>query len=364
MNSGKMFASIMCVILVSAASSPIALGYNDPAAYRLITGDSEEVPEAPLGPLGMSSNEYQEGVNNCSGGCDMGCQPCGSCPRWTATADFIIMDRFGGTGRTLVRPIRSTDDLLNSSQFHQGFHGGPRVGLIRHGDRCYDLEVQYFQIDGWRNSQPVPANQTGLAFDAPGYSVISFSDPMNFDYSSKLYSGEINLRWNPLCRVTMLAGFRWLELRENLDGSVLTPTNTPFWNTNTRNDLFGFQIGSDAILWERGRLSIDGLLKAGVFSNQAEQTSTAIAGGPVSLYDSTNHTAFLSEMSLQAKYQATKHLTLRIGYQLMWLEGLALAPAQIEQTNFLDNPDPPHTGIDSHGGVWYHGATAGFEYSF
>ena len=32
------------------------------------------------------------------------------------------------------------------------------------------------------------------------------------------------MRWNPCCRVTMLAGFRWVNLRENLVGALEPPT--------------------------------------------------------------------------------------------------------------------------------------------
>ena len=39
----------------------------------------------------------------------------------------------------------------------------------------------------------------------------------------------------------------------------------------TRNNLYGFQIGADGKLFERGRFSIDGLVKAGIFDNDAER---------------------------------------------------------------------------------------------
>ena len=47
----------------------------------------------------------------------------------------------------------------------------------------------------------------------------------------------------------------------------------PFWNGTTTNNLYGFQIGADGKILERGRFSIDGLVKAGIFDNNAEQTT-------------------------------------------------------------------------------------------
>ncbi len=215
------------------------------------------------------------------------------------------------------------------------------------------------------NLDAIPDGETdpyseGLAFSVPEFDIYSY-DPMQFKYSSKLYNAELNVRWNPCCRVTMLAGFRWTELRENLDGGYLDTIWENFWTTNTKNDLYGFQIGTDAILWERGCFSIDGLVKAGIYDNHAQQTSSLryeSYQGAVST--STNHTAFLGELGLQCKYQVTCNLTLRAGYEAIWIEGLALAPGQIPVTWFEDH----QSGIDTNGGVFYHGATAGFEYNF
>lgn len=358
MKSCKVFGTFISVILVLATSIAIASGQDEPAAYRLITGDAEDSPSSVNG-TGVAQ---PEDVGCCDTGC---CNSC-CCPRWTATADFIIFDRIGTSSQTLVSRIsRDTQlttgpEMLNSNDFRQGFYGGPRVGLIRHGDCCYDIELLYFQIDGWSSSRRVDPGTNALVFNLPGDINFRTSDPMQFDYSSKLYNGEINLRWNPLCRVTMLAGFRWVELRENLDGGVLVPTLEPFWNTTTKNNLYGFQIGTDAKLWERCRFSIDGLVKAGVFDNHAEHRSTIPSGTDVSVSDSTNHTAFLGEVGLQAKYQVTCNLTLRAGYEAIWIEGVALAPGQIQETRFRTE----ETGINTSGGVFYHGATAGFEYSF
>ena len=186
------------------------------------------------------------------------------------------------------------------------------MDLIRHGDRCYDLEVSYFQIDGWSSSRTLPASAEGLEFNVPGYTILTTAFPMQFDYSSKLYNAEVNLRWNPTCRITMLAGFRWADLRENLDGSIVPATRESFFNSNTKNDLYGFQIGTDTQLWERGCFSIDGIAKGGIYNNNAHQSSVLINGGnTIAGSASTNHVAFLGEVGLQCKYQITCNLTLQ-----------------------------------------------------
>ncbi len=81
---------------------------------------------------------------------------------------------------------------------------------------------------------------------------------------------------------------------------------------------------------------------------------------------STTHAACLSEIELQCKYQIARGLSLKFGYETIWLQGVALAPAQIPET--ISHIIPPVSvqaiGVDSGCGVFYHGATAGLEYVF
>ena len=105
----------------------------------------------------------------------------------------------------------------------------------------------------------------------------TFQQNMTWNYNSRLYNAELNRRWNLCRRVTLLAGFRWVNLSEELEG-ILAPPGTfgagTFWDTHTQNNLFGLQIGADATLFERGRFSIDGVLKVGIFDNHVDETTS------------------------------------------------------------------------------------------
>ena len=89
------------------------------------------------------------------------------------------------------------------------------------------------------------------------------------------------------------------------------------------------RVGGDGKLFERGRFSINGMIKAGIFGNNAEET-TAVSIDRTVFWESasTNHVAFLGETGLQCKYQVTQRLLLKLGYEAMWLQGVALAPGQ------------------------------------
>ena len=167
-------------------------------------------------------------------------------------------------------------EVLNANELQQGFAGGPKLDLIRHGDNGYDLELSYFQIDGWNDYRSIgPTPDYWLVMTAPGNFIQEqdwkYTQMMAWDYSSRLYNAEFNVRWNVCDRLTLLAGFRWANLSEGLQGTLpelpgtLPDRRNPFWDANVANNLYGFQIGADGKLLERGCVSINGVVKAGIF---------------------------------------------------------------------------------------------------
>ena len=193
----------------------------------------------------------------------------------------------------------------------------------------------------------------------------------------------------------MLAGFRWLQLHENLQGTIppadifqptwkstnpeytlndvanittgtTAPAYPPFWNTSTTNNLYGLQIGADGKLFERGRFSIDGLIKVGGYWNHVtDSTGVSIEKVVYNANASTDHPAFVSEAGLQCKYQITRGITLKLGYEALWLAGVALAPGQIQETYSTSSPTTVSAhGVNSGSHVLFHGGTAGLEISF
>ena len=83
----------------------------------------------------------------------------------------------------------------------------------------------------------------------------------------------------------------------------------------------------------------------------------------------TNAAAFVGEADLQAKYQLAKGLALKVGYEALWLDGVALAPGQIRETYTtspsLASPSTPVTaralGVNCGSNVLFQGATVGLE---
>ena len=281
--------------------------------------------------------------------CDL--SDCCYCPRWTFTAGALIMDRSAPDDAVLVDDPQQPGGpgLMNASEFDFDWRGGWEVGAIRHNVRCtcWDLEARYFRIDGWRAVWGVVDTQVGL---------------LSGTYDSHLDGFELNLRRSVGCGwLTVLGGFRFVEL----DESAAVFTDTRLVLTTARagavNDLYGFQLGADARLWGGCWLAWDAKVRAGVYGNEAATTVMSIQPGVPNLSASAedSHTAFLGELGLTGTVQLVDCLALRAGYQLMWLEGVALAPDQFA----VADPTTGLATVDTSGGALYHGVVISLEYT-
>jgi len=110
------------------------------------------------------------------------------------------------------------------------------------------------------------------------------------------------------------------------------------------------------------RWAVELVGKAGIFANIAEQSSDAIVDftGVVrrpAVSSSTTQTAFVGEINPTVIYRLTNVWGLRAGYNLIWAEGLALAPNQLDFTT----ASGAGTAINTSGGIFLHGASAGIE---
>ncbi len=297
-------------------------------------------------------------------GCAAGCGgPCG--PRWTFTAEAIALERTTTRSQALFVPTGTvTPDPLDANESNFPMAYGPKVSAIRHDVCGFDVEVAYFQVDGFSAFGELPGTSRMVA-DMTGTGLTVTDGTAR--YTSALYNGELNLRrqWNEW--LTLLAGFRAVELDEHYRGNGMDffdPTVTDSVATNTFNHLYGTQIGADAEVFNLGGpLLVNVICKAGVFGNAAEQNYQLAPGGVIlNAFDtkSCSQTSFLGEASVVATYAVTKHIAFRALLDTMWLTGVALAPEQISSVNVRRRTDV----INTSGGVFYYGGGVGMECRF
>jgi hypothetical protein len=329
-----------------------------------------------------------------------------STPQWTVSIEGIVLERLGGANRTLGARVPGTvpflatsiaagTEVFNSNQFQQGFSAGPKIRLMYHNDSGYGVELSYFNVFAQTATHSIgPDNPADwLVMKAPGgfWQTQDFpNQAMVWSASTNLYSAEVNGRFDLSRRVTALAGFRWFQLNDNLQGTLTPADRTaptwkttcplcnlfqvtpdgpignlpPFWNAGTTNNLYGVQLGLDGKILEFGRFSLDGRITIGLFDNNAEQsTGVSIAKVVHPTTATANGVAFVSEASLQLKYRVMQGLSLKAGYEVLWLVGVALAPGQIKET-FASPSVVRALGVNHGSNVLFHGATFGLEYSF
>jgi len=358
------------------------LPVDDPAldAGSAVPGDLPILPEGIDGGHGM----------------DCGCPECAACEQpgfmqvlhdhlhgcWTLRADALLLWRNAPRLRPIysqympgVTPNGYGATALDANQLESTPAAGPRFSLFRSNNCGEAIEATWFRAANFRSLEATPPSIAGYALTPPGVFGNTFTglDTATADLGSSLQSFEFNRRWHALPNVVLLQGFRWFEWNESLSlvdhyGGVVPPAPMmDVFNNSCINSLYGYQLGTDIRLWDRGGwLRVDGLLKGGAYYNNAVQKSQYVfdAGtGPAlkGLRVQGDGAAFVGELGLTTTVPLTKHFDLRCGYMALWLEGLAQPTNQLAGQTIASGISPVSGTIDLTGGTVVQGVSLGVE---
>lgn len=314
--------------------------------------------------------------------CDVPCRlldPLAQDPVWTGRADALLLWRDAPQSFPLYDFVNqdtgSPDGVaLNAADFQSGMAAGPRFALFRHTGDMGAIEFNYLRVQSFSATQSLPYDRFGYYDTTPRglYCCPSTNPPRataGGTLGSSLQSAEVNRRFPTDGRLGWLMGFRWVEWNDSLGLTSLSePLGTdPFTNSylsRTSNDLYGMQIGADSILYGLGRhFRIEGIGKAGIYYNDARQSSrysTTADGETLAVSRSVGQAAFVGEVGLTGVYDITERISIRAGYAIFWLGGLALAPAQYGANQLC--PDKSVIGgINTGGSVVVQGLSLGLE---
>lgn len=236
-----------------------------------------------------------------------------------------------------------------------------------------------------------PFDQTVDVLSTSVFGGFNFADVHRFSYQSHIHNWELNSRIRPRIRkdrlvlqpsgrwrreersgphYSFLYGFRVANIGERslfhsrsriIDDTDVFNTSGDY-HVRTGNNMVGLQIGGDMIhrynKWSWGFRG-----KTSAMVNSAHQISTVRSDGfglapNFRVSDSRSALAAIIEFGVTGKYMLTPHVWLTGGYDLMWITGLALAPEQ------MDFGPTPSGRVNMGGTVFYHGLTAGFEWTF
>jgi len=249
---------------------------------------------------------------------------------WEASLSALFMRR-EYSNVPVVTPLIG-GATITAEQFEGGYETGTEA-RISNGS----WEFRYFQIDSFAQTQT-----QGVGIGANNGLVILTGDVLS--YGTDIYSGEFNHFLNdPNSLIRLSAGARYIALDEEVDvssgGALIN-------RLNTNNDLYGFQLSADAIVWENSRFKLQTDGKAGVYYAHTKLNDTFL---PVfTIADTEDEVAFVGEFGLTGSYKVSDWLSLDAGYQFMWLSGVAVAG---------ENQVFPH--VVNHGNLLLHGLKGG-----
>jgi hypothetical protein len=293
------------------------------------------------------------------------------CPCSYVWAEALILERNNRSDdRPLVFDLNTDEELLTVGDLDFDWSGGLRIGYGIRTRGCWAWEFGYLGVFDHSASAEVELEDSLMLPDDLGLQVNNFfaADEVDVEYESDLHSTEANLVHCCCCRdccggrsVEWLVGFRYLNLGEELDITAFdSEESTTEYSVETENRLYGAQIGT-RLRRSRCRWSWEATGKAGIFGNDMKQSQDPIIDFPDFEFrsrqsSSESDVAFVGDLNLTAIYQLTRVWGLRTGYNLIWIEGLALAPDQLDFSNTGDDAE-----LQDGGGVFLHGVNIGLE---
>jgi len=308
------------------------------------------------------------------------------CATWTFRGDALLLWRnsprdipiFSNyVGQATPNGFGAT--ALSAGQMESGMAAGPRLSVFR-TDECQNaLEFTWFNAANFRSQEATLPTLGGYGMTPPGIYGNQFNglDTATSDLSASIWSFEVNrwARWTP--NIAFIHGFRMVGWGENLsladhyDTLALSPAySQDIFRNNCTNDLYGYQIGTDIRLWDRGQgFRVDGILKGGAYYNNAVQNSSYLYQTGPDAYQLSNvraaggSAAFVGEVGMTGTLPITDNLSLRVGYLGLWLQGLAQPTNQLRgQTITSGGQGTPVAGsLNTIGSTVVQGVSLGLE---
>lgn len=218
------------------------------------------------------------------------------------------------------------------------------------------LEGRYF------NSRPPEAaynvaNITTFRIAGIGVTILG-GGPLNAHYLSTFQSAEANVHKQLFSGFSLLAGARWIDLKERLRVDIATPATFTSWEDTNR--MYGGQFGASWTFFSPVvPVQLTATAKAGYFRNSASNqfTSTIVAGAN----GSASNNAFVGEFNLTAAYFLTERLSLQAGYTGLLVRDVAVADKAAQGTTQVAGGTSSPVRTDK---VWFNGASARLGYAF
>jgi hypothetical protein len=298
---------------------------------------------------------------------------------WYGMADFAPTTVDFQNTRALAALGTSGDDVvLSTADLQPNFDAGTRVTIGRRIFDCYRLEGTYWGSFQWKDYDAA-ADDTGpggtgtlssILSGGFGNAAVAALDNNSFvsaQSRTKMNNGEVNaLYYIDMppggLDVSLLVGGRYLDIRDQFNFGSINPVQENRLQVNTINEIWFIQAGLSTDWLIASRMWINGTLKGGLGSNHATLNNdyTTTTGGVATVNlssDIRNRTSGLLDLSLVANFQMTPWLVGRIGYQALFLTGVAVATDNVQTNNILLTNGP--AVVDARSNACFHGPIIG-----
>jgi len=367
--------------LIGAAVIAVSLLAGGASAQEAGVPTEASVPAFPSGEVltqDLPDDACMEELRRCC---------CSCCPGWShyAIFDVLFLQRNAQIGNApLVFNADTNLPVMTAQDLQPGIGTGFRLFYGQFINDSVGWEVGYTGIYGMFGDAVVNGPDN-LELPPPlGLAVNNFNDAeqVRGTYASTLNIAEANVfcydcceecgpDWCGLTRcrrnchcIDWLAGFVWAGLDEtaNLEVLCCSPPEPANYTVRTSTNYFGAQLGMRGRRqWDRW--AVEGWWKTALCGTSAYQSADPIVGtisGQERPAESANAAGvgFIGGLNGTLIYRLTERWGLRAGYNLYWLTGAALAPAQWD----FATATGAGTGINDNGGLFLHGANIGTEY--
>lgn len=369
--------TVTAILLTLTAFTAHATAQERPSFLKMFPINFSPTNNLELLPTPDKINESFS-FNNHNGHleCNGTCNACGQCEQecccscWYMQGEVLFMDRMMSDSVVSFFDSSATGNFtpgsraLSANDFSFNQEPGMRVTLGRELDLWNSVELTYMGLQFWKSSAQTAQdpNQDINLVPLAGFSRFSDAYQQFAQYTSEFHSVEANYRHYTKPSLSILGGFRFMDIGEELR-VISHDSPNPAWNQighykgTTDNYLFGLQIGAS---WERpvsDRLMLNVNGKAGMFLNFVENHSSISnprsggGGSEFKVYGIRQEEVLASmiEINAMANYALTDNFSMMAGYNVMVVNGVALAVEQV--------PDGINTGS-----IVYHGPSIGFEY--
>lgn len=291
---------------------------------------------------------------------------------WYGSAESLWLQLdHGSNGNTPVILDSTTGaTLLGTYDLTYPMSAGPRLTLGRRFGEGAAVELLYFGLNYWDASRTVVGDNDLRIPGDLGLATFDFfnADQLTVNQNATINNVEVNF-WAPTgdSPFGIAAGFRYLNLDERFRISGLdSDTGASRYAIATRNNLFGAQLAARyrQMQFAGGRLGLESYAKAGIFGNSVGMNqlvtdfdNTFVARNTAV---SSGQAAFIGDIGLTGLVRLTDSVNIRLGYTLIWIEGVARAANQLDFTDSATSG----TSFAYGQGAFMQGITAGFEFGW